>query len=134
MTGPIDANLKKYIDEAISDAFFDVDKVRMRFELKWLQRRIVELHWLLINERYLAAASRYRLEHGYDDVMEKSMEIMNRHNAWFEGAYGHADDPVEMYNAWVERIKRDSNVLIFDLDVPVFEFDFLEPLPCVSDG
>ena len=51
MTTPIDANIKRYIEETITDMLFGIDTIRIQQYIKWLVRGLVEQRMMLVHER-----------------------------------------------------------------------------------
>ena len=130
MTGPIDANIQRWVEEYITDMMFGVDRTQIRAEFDWLRRKLAEISWIAVNERVLARVDMYKIQHGDDETVRTTLEILARHNAFFDGRFDNAEhNPIGTYRIWLDRLIEELNArkLVKALDLRFYALDWSEP-------
>ena len=107
-SGPIDANVQKFIEEHVSNLIWGVEQLNIKGELLWLRQLVIEQRMISVHRRIHTILMGYVLAQEISlEVKEAAINangILQLRSEWFTGAFQETDNPVTVYDEWLETL------------------------------
>ena len=116
MTGPIDARIKDYIDQRLSEHPYDTDPLDIEISLKYLFRLLIEQRQMVVTERSYCRLAFLKLTLGRISSTEEiryesGNNRLRQRSEWFMGAIREANNPELVYEEWLTTLKKELDQL-----------------------